>query len=148
MNVRAPNGKRIVAILDTVEVKSRCALVGKDEHGTFGLDYAGVSEPIWDTQKEVLRDLERVFIDEEDAEWLESQLVIAEAEPEKKPATEPAFDFERLYRAAKTDDEHSVLEQLAIRAGILKHCECGLNTHEGDDDICPCGLPLAGGVAP
>ena len=149
MNVRAPNGKRIVAILDTVQVKSQCVFVSKDEHGTFDLHYAGVNEPIWDTQKEVLRELERVFLDAEGGEWLERQLVIAEAAPEKTPATEPVFDFERLYRAAKTDDEHSVLEQLAIRAGILLHCrKCGFNTHEGEDDICQCGVPLVGQVTP
>lgn len=85
----SPTGVLIDGLLETCPCR---AIIDNDEitqneDGTYEVVYAGGSDMFWDDQRTVERDItngggvmERVFLDEDGGEWLESQLVLRESE--------------------------------------------------------------------
>ena len=82
----APTGSRIVATLETIRAEALLNDITCDENGVVTLRYAGQTNFDWEGQTTVRRPPagsvtpERVYIDQEGREWLESQLV-ASPEP-------------------------------------------------------------------
>ncbi|WP_037500608.1 hypothetical protein [Sphingomonas jaspsi] len=82
----APNGRLIDRTLETIPGSCgiREGTVTRKDDGTYDFDYDGTGTDVdWDGQKQVTRDatnggyvMERVFIDVDGGEWLESQLVL------------------------------------------------------------------------
>lgn len=77
--VNAPNGLPIVGTLEICPCRSTIAQFWRLDDGTLDFDYSGNSEMFYDEQRIVERDSQRVFLDEEGNEWLESQLSVREA---------------------------------------------------------------------
>ena len=82
MNLVSTDGTLIVA---TLERLGGCAMivpgsVRPEPLGGFSYDYSGTTDIYWDEQHTVVRDDERVFLDEEGVEFLESELKLV---PEK-----------------------------------------------------------------
>ncbi|MEA3212310.1 MAG: hypothetical protein QOE70_5367 [Chthoniobacter sp.] len=59
----------------------------EDPLGGIEFDYEGSTEIWWDEQSTVIRDDERVFLDEEGDEFLESDLRLVPAESIRAPAS-------------------------------------------------------------
>lgn len=77
----APDGETPIA--GTLERVPGCAGVRsatQQVDGTYDLDWDGGTEMYWDDSKTVVRDGQRVFIDEDGEEWLENELVLMEDE--------------------------------------------------------------------
>lgn len=81
----APDGTPIVSTLE--RVPGSCDIINenvtRNEDGTFDFEWCGETELHWDGQETVERDItlggsvmQRVFIDADGDEWLESQLVL------------------------------------------------------------------------
>ena len=71
-----PTGKRIVATAETIPGRCEIIDVALDTHkgNKFDLCFAGGTDVDWDNQKTVAIEGQRLFIDEDDHVWLESQL--------------------------------------------------------------------------
>jgi hypothetical protein len=84
MNLMSPAGTVIVATLE--RLSGRAMIVrGSARHDTLGcfeFEYEGTMEIFWDDQRTITRDEERVFLDENGSEFLESELKVEEKEPE------------------------------------------------------------------
>lgn len=66
-------------LLGTLELVEGCSYVeGVEDDGT--IEYSGETKMFWDGQKTVERDGERVWLDEEGEEFLESEIVWKEEE--------------------------------------------------------------------
>jgi len=75
-----------VAILGTLETLSGRAEIADTEitrnpDGTFEFEYQGSTEVFWDDQRTVVRNGQRIFLDENGAEWPEDQLELVEEDP-------------------------------------------------------------------
>ena len=76
MNLLSPKGTVIIA---TLERLSGCSLivpgsVRAEPAGGFSFDYEGSTDIYWDEQRTVIENDQRVFVDEEGMEYLESEL--------------------------------------------------------------------------
>ncbi len=76
--VTAPNGLPIIGTLEICPCRSDIAKFRRLSDGTLDFDHSGNTEMFYDEQKTVERHNERVFLDEEGNEWLESQLIVKE----------------------------------------------------------------------
>lgn len=83
----APDGSRIVSTLEKIYGTCDINQVTQNPDGTLFVEWAGGTDIDWNSQETVMRDstnggfvMERVFIDEDGGEWLESQLVLREPE--------------------------------------------------------------------
>lgn len=74
--VAGPNGLPITGILEACPCRCRIAKFWRTSDGTLDFEYSGGSEMFYDEQKTVERGNQRVFLDEEGNEWLESQLIV------------------------------------------------------------------------
>jgi hypothetical protein len=85
VKLMAPNGCKIVGTKDLVQGIALVLEVIRDEDGGVDVEYVGETEMDWDSQVTVERDGKRVFIDENDEEWTEDQLVpVDDAEGEQE----------------------------------------------------------------
>lgn len=82
MNLVSPQGTIITGTLETIAARANIApgTAHWDEIGGFAFDYDGKPELIWEEQKTVRRDAERVFLDAQGNEYLESELVLKPVE--------------------------------------------------------------------
>ena len=76
--VSAPNGLPITGSFEICPCRSIIAQFWRVDGGTRDFDYSGDSEMFYEEQRIVERDNQRVFLDEEGNEWLESQLIVTE----------------------------------------------------------------------
>jgi hypothetical protein len=96
MNLVSPTGSVITATLE--RLSGRAIIVSdsarKDELGGIDFDYEGTTDIDWDNQRTATRDDERIFLDEEGHEFLESELRLVPAEnagvPEASAPDSPA----------------------------------------------------------
>jgi hypothetical protein len=82
MNLVSPTGSVITATLE--RLSGRAIIVSdsarRDELGGLDFDYEGTTAIDWDGQRTATRDDERIFLDEEGHEFLESELRLVPAE--------------------------------------------------------------------
>ncbi len=87
MNLVSPTGTAITATLE--RLSGRAMIVPdsarKDELNGLDFDYDGTTEIFWDDQRTATRDDERIFLDEEGCEFLESELRLVPAENAEAP---------------------------------------------------------------
>jgi hypothetical protein len=76
MKAFAPNGKEIRGTLETVCGVAEGQEFTRAADGSIEFVYSGSTDIWWDEQKTVTRQGQRVFIDEDGAEWPESKIVI------------------------------------------------------------------------
>lgn len=78
----APNGTRLRGTLDLIP---GVAQVDPDNprNADGTVNYDGGTEVTWDGQFAVIRELQRVWVDDEYNEWLESELVMTEVETDE-----------------------------------------------------------------
>jgi len=75
----APNGKRIVGTLETLQGVASIYGVTEKPDGTLVVDYAGDTKVDWDSQIPVLNNRKkRIFVDEAGGTWSEVKLVLKE----------------------------------------------------------------------
>ena len=83
MRAMSPTG---AAITGTLEKVYGVAQIGETDWtrapgtGLLEFEYGGYTEIDWNSQVSVLRDLERVFVDENGEDWLESEIVLEDDE--------------------------------------------------------------------
>lgn len=77
----SPTGVPITGTYETCPGLAAIANIalGTRDGGRFEFDYAGDTEMFWDDQRTIRRNGERVFLDANGAEWLESQLQLIDA---------------------------------------------------------------------
>lgn len=96
MKLISPEGTLIVATLERLSGRALIvpSSVRAEPTGGFSFDYEGTTEIYWDDQRTVTEDDERVFVDEEGEEFLESKLQIVpqQQEQESKPPATPSED--------------------------------------------------------
>ena len=82
----SPEGKPITGTLESLRGRANIVpgSARKDDAGGLEFEYEGETEIFWDEQCTVVRDDERVFLDEEGNEFAESELLLVEAKA--KPA--------------------------------------------------------------
>jgi hypothetical protein len=87
MNLISPTGTIIVATLERLTGRAIIVpgSVRQDCLGSFEFEYEGSTEIYWNDQQTVVRDDERVFVDRNGDEFLESELKLAPVEEEKPP---------------------------------------------------------------
>ena len=86
MNLLSPKGTVIIA---TLERLSGCSLivpgsVRAEPAGGFSFDYEGSTDIYWDEQRTVIENDQRVFVDEEGMEYLESELRLVPQQQEQE----------------------------------------------------------------
>jgi hypothetical protein len=91
MNLVSPKGTPIVA---TLEWLSGCAQivpgsVRSEPSGGFSFDYSGTTDICWEDQRTVVENDERVFVDEEGTEYLESELRLVPQQQEQESPLPP-----------------------------------------------------------
>jgi hypothetical protein len=76
MNLVSPKGTLIVATLERLSGRALIvpSSVRAEPTGGFSFDYEGTTDIFWDDQRTVTQDDERVFLDEDGEEHLESEL--------------------------------------------------------------------------
>ena len=71
----APSGHAIVGTLDRIPGIAKINGASRNgETGEYDLDWEGHTEVLWNDQVTIYRQKERVFVDEDGGEWLESDL--------------------------------------------------------------------------
>jgi len=77
----SPTGVRITGTYETCPGLAAIDNVslGNRDGGRFEFDYTGSTDMFWDDQRTIRRNGERVFLDANGAEWLESQLQLIDA---------------------------------------------------------------------
>jgi hypothetical protein len=89
MKLISPKETLIVATLERLSGRALIApgSVRREASGGFSFDYEGTTEIFWDDQRTVVENDERVFLDDEGVEYLESELrLVPEDEQESPPA--------------------------------------------------------------
>ena len=82
MNLVSPNGTIIAGTLERLHARAGIipGSARRNPQGGIEFDHDGETELFWEDQRTVLRDEERVFLDEEGWEFLESQLRLIPAD--------------------------------------------------------------------
>lgn len=75
-NYVAPNGSQITGTAETVLCTARVNGIEPNGKGGFDPSYAGDTDVSWDTQETVVREGQRIFVDETGSEWPENKLVV------------------------------------------------------------------------
>jgi hypothetical protein len=90
MNLISPTGTIIVATLENVVGRAMIVpgSVRQDCLGSFEFEYEGSTEISWNDQQTVVRDDDRVFVDRNGDEFLESELKLSPVE-EDEPLPPP-----------------------------------------------------------
>ena len=86
MNLVSPKGTLIVATLERLSGRAQIVpgSVRSEPSGGFSFDYSGTTDIGWDDQRTVVQDDERVFLDEEGTEYLESELRLVPQQQEQE----------------------------------------------------------------
>lgn len=80
MKLFAPDGSRIIGTVDRINAVANISGAKRNPDGSLDLDYTGDTDIDWDSQVTIARNnpdtgkRELVFVDEDGAEWLESEL--------------------------------------------------------------------------
>jgi hypothetical protein len=87
MKLISPKGTQIVATLERLSGRAQIVpgSVRPEPMGGFSFDYEGTTEIFWDDQRTVTQDDERVFLDEDGAEYLETELRLVPQQAEESP---------------------------------------------------------------
>ena len=85
MNLVSQKGTLIVATLERLSGRALIvpSSVRTEPAGGFSFDYEGTTDIFWDDQRTVTQDDERVFLDEEGTEYLESELRLVPQQTEE-----------------------------------------------------------------
>jgi len=108
MNLVSQKGTLIVATLERLSGRALIvpSSVRAEPTGGFSFDYEGTTDIFWDDQRTVTQDDERVFLDEEGEEYLESELrLIPQQEEEEAPPT--------------SDQSHKVIT-VTVEGGVVQ----------------------------
>ena len=92
MNLVSPKGTLIVATLERLSGRALIvpSSVRAEPTGGFSFDYEGTTDIFWDDQRTVTQDDERVFLDEDGEEHLESELrLVPQQQEQELPPTPP-----------------------------------------------------------
>lgn len=79
MRLVSPKGTKIVGTCEIVEATAGIADVlgvDPDHPDRYDIDWEGYTEIIWETQQTMVRDGQRVFVDEEGNTFRESELTL------------------------------------------------------------------------
>lgn len=88
MHLISKDGNLIIATLERLSGRALIApgSVRPEPGGGFSFDYEGTTDIFWDDQRTVTQDDERVFLDEEGTEYLESELqLVPEQQQQQAP---------------------------------------------------------------
>ena len=88
MNLISPEGTLVVATLERLSGRALIepSSIRADPTGGVSFDYEGTTDVFWDDQRTVTQDDERVFLDEDGEEYLESELRLVPLQhPEESP---------------------------------------------------------------
>ena len=82
MNLVSPQGTVITGTLETISGRSGIipGSARQNPHGGFAFDHDGETEIVWEDQRAVTRDGERIFLDKNWREFRESELRLVPAE--------------------------------------------------------------------
>jgi hypothetical protein len=92
MNLVSRKGTLIVATLERLSGRALIvpSSVRAEPTGGFSFEYEGTTDIFWDDQRTVTQDDERVFLDEEGEEYLESELrLVPQQQEQELPPTPP-----------------------------------------------------------
>lgn len=81
-NAYGPNGERIIGTLEELQGCAYAMVYEIDDDGRVIPTYQGDTEIYWNGQRSVIRDDQRVFLDQNSNEWLESQVTFMPVKPE------------------------------------------------------------------
>ena len=86
MNLVSADGTLIVATLERLSGRAQIVpgSVRPEPLGGFSFDYSGTTDIYWDEQRTVVENDERVFVDEEGTEYLESELRLVPQQQEQE----------------------------------------------------------------
>ena len=90
MNLLSPKGTQIVGTLERLSGRAMIvpSSVRAEPTGGFSFDYEGTTDVFWDDQRTVVENDERVFLDEDGEEYLESELrLVPQLQEEEAPPT-------------------------------------------------------------
>ena len=89
INLISPKGTLIVATLERLNGRALIvpSSVRVEPTGGFSFDYEGTTDIYWDDQRTVVENDERVFVDEEGTEYLESELRLVPQQQEQESLT-------------------------------------------------------------
>lgn len=108
MNLISPQGTLIVATLE--RLSGRALIVPSSVRvvptGGFSFDYEGTTDIFWDDQRTVVENDERVFVDEEGTEYLESELRLVPQQQERESPLPP--------------DESSSVITVTVEGGVVQ----------------------------
>lgn len=91
-NLYAPDGTRITATVDTLTAFAAIEGAKRLSDGSIDIHYAGESDVDWDSQKTVVRNGQRVFMDADGNEHLENTLLLLTEEEWEERFGEDAED--------------------------------------------------------
>jgi len=108
MNLVSPKGTLIVATLERLSGRALIvpSSVRTEPAGGFSFDYEGTTDIFWDDQRTVTQDDERVFLDEEGEEYLESELHLV---PQEEEGEEPP-----------TSDQSHIVITVTVEGGVVQ----------------------------
>jgi hypothetical protein len=92
MNLISPEGTLIVATLERLSGRALIepSSIRADPTGGVSFDYEGTTDIFWDDQRTVTQDDERIFLDEEGTEYLESELrLVPQQQAQESPPPPP-----------------------------------------------------------
>jgi len=78
MQLRTKDGKLITATAEKVDGNALIESVSLNKKGKIEIEYEGTTDILWGTQITVKKKGQRVFIDEDGGEHLESEVVTSE----------------------------------------------------------------------
>jgi hypothetical protein len=90
LNLVSPDGTRIVATLERLSGRALIepGSARRNPEGSLEFDYEGTTEILWEEQKTIVHNGQRIFLDEEGGEYPENELRLA-PEGIDDPALEP-----------------------------------------------------------
>ena len=108
MNLVSRKGTLIVATLERLSGRALIvpSSVRAEPAGGFSFDYEGTTDVFWDDQRTVTQDDERVFLDEEGEEYLESELHLV---PQEEEGEEPP-----------TSDQSHIVITVTVEGGVVQ----------------------------
>jgi hypothetical protein len=121
MNLISPKGTLIVATLE--RLSGRALIVPGSARpeplGGFSFDYQGTTDIYWDEQRTVLENDERVFVDEEGTEYLESKLRLVPQQEEQEMPPPPPEQSAKAVTVITVTVEGGVVQAIdGIPAGV------------------------------
>ena len=143
MNLVSQKGTLIVATLERLSGRALIvpSSVRAEPTGGFSFDYEGTTDIFWDDQRTVTQDDERVFLDEDGEEHLESELrLVPQQQEQELPPTPPP-------------DESGSVITVTVEGGVVQSVDGvprGITVRvldfdtEGTEEECLTALPNGG----